>query len=222
LKVLLRQEDKMKKILEKVKEAKENSKPRKFVQTWDFSINLKGLDLKKPENRFNLEFMLPEGRGKDQKVAFIVDTLETEAKKHADLVIKKSEIAGLVKNKKKLKKIANEYDWFFGEAPLMPLIGKSFGVIFGPRGKVPKPIPPKVSVEPFVKRAKSSVRIFVKESPVVHVSVGTDKMDDEKISKNIEAVYNVVREKLPKGRTNIKSMFIKLTMGKPVRLEVGG
>lgn len=212
----------MKNILEKVKKAKENSKPRKFVQTWDFSINLKGLDLKKPENRFNFELMLPEGRGKDQKVAFVVDTLETEAKKHADLVIKKSEIESLAKNKKKLKKIANEYDWFFGEASLMPLIGKSFGVIFGPRGKVPKPVPSKVNVEPFVQRAKRSVRIFVKESPVVHVPVGTDKMDDDKVSKNIEAVYNAVKEKLPKGKTNIRSMFIKLTMGKPVRVEVGG
>lgn len=212
----------MQKILEKIKEAKEKAKPRKFTQTWDFSVNLKGLNLKKPENRFNFELMLPEGRGKELKVAAIVDTLETEAKKHADLVIRKVEIAGLVKNKKKLKKIANEYDWFFGEASLMPLIGKSFGVILGPRGKVPKPVPPKVNLEPIVMRARKSVRITVKDSPVVHVSLGTDKMEDEKIAKNADAVYNAIREKLPKGNTNIKSMFIKLTMGKPVRVETGG
>ena len=102
------------------------------------------------------------------------------------------------KLRKKLKKIANDYDWFFGEAPLMPLIGKSFGVILGPRGKVPKPVPPKVNIEPFVKRAKRSVRVFVKESPVVHVAVGTDKMEDEKIAKNVEAVYNAIKEKLPR------------------------
>ena len=212
----------MQKILGKIKEAKEKSKERKFTQTWDFSINLKGMDLKKPENRFNFEFMLPEGRGKELKVAVITDTLETEAKKHADLVIKKTEIESLAKNKKKLKKIANEYDWFFGEASLMPLIGKSFGVVLGPRGKVPKPLPPKVNVEPFVKRAKRSIRIFVKDSPAVHVPIGTDKMTDEQIAKNIDAVYNAVREKLPKGRTNIRSMFIKLTMGKSVKIDIGG
>lgn len=209
-----------KRIIEKLKEAKENSKARKFTQTWDFSLNLKGLNLKKPENRFNFDFMLPEGRGKDQKVAFIVDTLESEAKKHADFVITKAQIELLKKNKKKLKKIANEYDWFFGEASLMPQIGKSFGVIFGPRGKVPKPVPPKVNIEPLVQRAKMSVRVFVKDSPVVHISVGTDKMEDEKIAKNIDAVYNAVKEKLPKGRTNIKSMYLKLTMGKPVKLDI--
>jgi large subunit ribosomal protein L1 len=212
----------MQKILEKIKEAKEKAKPRKFTQTWDFFVNLKGLNLKKPENRFNFELVLPEGRGKELKVAAIVDTLETEAKKHTDFVIRKVEIAGLVKNKKKLKKIANDYDWFFGEASLMPLIGKSFGVILGPRGKVPKPIPPKVSMEPIVMRARKSVRITVKDSPVVHVSLGTDKMDDEKIAKNADAVYSAIKSKLPKGNSNIKSMFIKLTMGKPVRVEIGG
>ncbi len=212
----------MDKILEKLREARESSKPRKFVQTWDFSVNLKGMDLKKPENRFNFDFMLPEGRGKEQKVAFVADTLETEAKKHSDLVIRKAEIEGLAKNKKKLKKIADGYDWFFGEASLMPLIGKSFGVVLGPRGKVPKPVPPKVNIEPFVQRAKRSVRITVKDSPVVHVSVGTDKMEDEKIARNVDAVYSAIREKLPKGRTNIKSMYIKLTMGKPVRIDPGG
>lgn len=210
----------MEKILAKIREAKEKSKPRKFVQTWDFSVNLKGLNLKKPENRFNFEFMLPEGRGKDLKIAFIADMLESEAKKHADLVIRKSEIEGLVKNKKKLKKIANEYDWFFGEVSIMPLIGKSFGVILGPRGKVPKPIPPKVNVEPFIMRARKSVKIFVRDSPVVHVPVGTDKMEEEKVAKNVEAVYNAIKERLPKGRTNIRSMFIKLTMGKPVKLDI--
>lgn len=209
-----------KRIIERLKEAKESSKARKFSQTWDFSLNLKGLNLKKPENRFNFEFMLPEGRGKDQKVAFIVDSLESEAKKHADFVITKAQIDSLRKNKKKLKKIANEYDWFFGEASLMPQIGKSFGVIFGPRGKVPKPVPPKVNIEPFVKRAKRSVRVFVKDSPVVHVAVGTDKMEDEKVARNVDAVYNAVKEKLPKGRTNIKTMYVKLTMGKPVKLDI--
>jgi large subunit ribosomal protein L1 len=203
----------MKNIVEKLKEAREGS-------TWDFSINLKGLNLKKPENRFNFELMLPEGRGKDLKVAFIVDTLENDARKHADFVISKAEIESLARNKKKLKGIANQYDWFFGEASLMPQIGKSFGAIFGPRGKVPKPVPPKVGIEPFVQRARRSVRVYVKESPVIHVPVGTDKMEDDKIAKNIEAVYNAVKDKLPKGRTNIRSVYIKLTMGKPVKLDI--
>ena len=207
-------------VLEKVKEAKEKSKPRGFVQTWDISVNLRGIDLKKPENRLNLEFVLPEGRGRENRVAVIADSLETEAKKSADLVIKKAEIASLVKNKKKLKKIANEYDFFLGEVSLMPLIGKSFGVVLGPRGKMPKPIPPKINIEPLVQRAKNTIKIVLKESPAIHTIVGTEDMPEEKVAKNAEAVFDFIADKLPKGRNNIKSVLIKLTMGKPVKLEI--
>lgn len=210
----------MDKLNEKIKQAREGSKKRKFKQSWDFSVNLKGLDLKKPENRFNSEFLLPEGRGKDLKVAFIADSLAAEAKKHADLVITKSEIESLGKNKKKLKNILNDYDWFYAEASLMPLIGKSLGIVMGPRNKLPKPVPPKVSVEPFVKRARNMVRVVLKETPVIQVTVGAEDMEDGKIVKNTQAVYNFIKEKLPKGKNNIRSMHIKLTMGKPIKLEV--
>ena len=94
----------MSEFLERVKEAKTKAKPRKFRQSWDFSINLKGLDLKKPENRINAEVLLPEGRGKSLKVAVIADTLAADAKKAADLVITKEEIDELARNRKRLKK----------------------------------------------------------------------------------------------------------------------
>lgn len=210
----------MKDLINKLKQAKEGSKPRKFKQSWDFTVNLKGLDLKKPENRFKLDFMLPEGRGKDLKVCVIADVLLTEAKKHADLVINRDEIVPLGKDKKRLKNMAREYDWFFGEATLMAQIGKSLGVILGTRGKMPKPLPPKVSVVPFIERARKSTLVALKESPVIHVPVGTEDMDAEKIVTNIQAVYKAVVEKLPKGKNSIKSLYVKTTMGKPVRLEV--
>jgi len=51
-------------ILEAVKKAKEESKPRNFTQSIDVVINIKDLDVKKPENRFEEEISLPHGRGK--------------------------------------------------------------------------------------------------------------------------------------------------------------
>jgi large subunit ribosomal protein L1 len=214
------EEKKPETIADFVKLAKETSRERKFSQTWDFTINLSGLDLKKPENRFNIELQLPGGRGKDVKVAVIADTLATEAKKHADLVITKAEIAGLVKNKAKLKKIANTNDWFLAEMTLMPLIGKTFGPVLGMRGKMPKPVPPKVGLEPLVALARRSIRVRLKEAPVIHIPVGTDKMPAEDVAKNVQAVFNAVKDKLPKGINNIKSMQIKLTMGKPVKVDI--
>jgi len=34
-------------------------------------------------------------------------------------------------------------------------------------------------------------------------------------------VYKAVIEKLSKGKNSVKSVFIKLTMGKPIKVEVG-
>jgi len=206
--------------LKEIKEAKEKAKKRKFLQTWDLVISLKNIDLKKPENKLNLEFPLPEGRGKETKVIFIVDSLLAEAKKTGELVITKNELEKLGKNKKKLKKYAEGYDWWFCEAPLMPLVGKTLGVVLGPRGRMPKPIPPKGNVQPFVEMSKRLVMIRLRDSPVIHVPVGTENMKEEQIMRNTLAVMNFVRDKLPKGKNNMKVACIKLTMGPPVKLKV--
>ncbi len=207
-------------LVESVKLARENSKQRRFEQTWDLIINLRGLDLKKPENRFSTETILPKGRGKEPKVAVFADLMANEAKKFADLVITKKEIDSLAADKKKMKKIADSHDFFFGEAPLMPMIGKSLGTVLGPRGKVPKPIPPKGSIEPLLRASRRMVRVSLKEVPVIYVTVGAEKMKDEDVAENIQAVYNLVKERLPKGKNNIRSMLIKLTMGKPVKISL--
>jgi large subunit ribosomal protein L1 len=207
-------------ITEKLKEAKQKSKPRKFAQSWDLIISLRDMDLKKPENRLNLEFSLPEGSGKETKSVVLADSLYAEAKKQADLVITKAEIPQLGKDKKKLKKLVKEYDTWLGEATLMPLIGKELGAVLGTRGKMPKPIPPKINLEDVLRRSKSSIRIRLTNTPVIQVSVGTESMPDEKVSRNIEGVYNFVRDHLPKGKNNIRNVIIKLTMGHPVKLEM--
>jgi large subunit ribosomal protein L1 len=210
----------MSEFLERIKEAKEKAKPRKFTQSWDFSVNLKGIDLKKPENRINAEITLPEGRGKSLKVAVIADSLAEEARKAADLVITKEEIDGLAKNRKGLKKIANEYDRFLGEVSLMPVIGKQFGMVLGQRGKMPKPIPPKAKIEPLIEAARRTAKITLKESPVIHVPVGTDSMEDDKVAANMEAVFSFLKERLPKGKNNMKSAYIKLSMGPAVKVRI--
>ncbi len=210
----------MEEFLSEIREAKEKSRKRNFVQTWDLVINLKGMDMKKPENKLNLDFPLPESRGRESKVIFIVDNLLPEAKKTDALVIVKNDLDGLGKDKKTLKRYADEYEWWFCEAPLMPAVGKTLGVVLGPRGRMPRPIPPRGSVQPFVEMAKRMVRVRVKESPVIHVPVGTESMKEDQVMKNVIAVMNFVKEKLPKGKTNIKDAYIKLTMGTPVKLKV--
>jgi large subunit ribosomal protein L1 len=206
-------------VLKALQEAKKESRKRKFVQSWDLSVNLKNIDLKRPENRLNMDFQLPEGRGSELKVCVIADSLENEAgKAGADFVIKKQEITGIGADKKRLKEIANTYDLFLGEMALMADVGRHLGTVLGPRGKMARPIPLKANLEVLVRTAKKTSRIVLKENPVIHLTVGKEDMEDEKVARNVESVVNLLQEKMPKGKENIKSVYIKLTMGKAVKV----
>jgi large subunit ribosomal protein L1 len=207
-------------ILEAVKKAKEESKPRNFTQSVDVVITIKDLDVKKPENRIDEEVLLPNGRGKDVKIAFIADgELALLAKNAgADLVINKEELEEMGKDRKGAKKIANRQDFFVAQADMMPLVGRFLGPVLGPRKKMPKPVPATIKPEPIMERLKSTVKVRIKDQPVIQALVGTQDMDDELIAANIEAIMVVLDQKLEKGRNQIKSLYVKTTMGPVARV----
>ena len=207
-------------ILEAVKKAKEESKPRNFTQSVDVVITIKDLDVKKPENRIDEEVLLPNGRGKDVKIAFIADgELALQAKNAgANMVINKGELEEMGKDRKGAKKIANRHDFFVAQADMMPLVGRFLGPVLGPRKKMPKPVPATIKPDPIMERLKSTVKVRIKDQPVIQALVGTQDMDNELIADNIEAVLAVLDQKLEKGRSQIKSMYVKTTMGPVARV----
>lgn len=208
------------KIIEAIKNARE-SKKRNFKQTFDLAINLRNIDLKKPENRIKTDIILPNGFGKDLKIGVIADTLIPQTKDLNNIIlIKKDQIEDLRKNKKEAKKIANTCRFFIAEAPLMPLVGKNLGPILAPRNKMPLPVPPTVSLKPVIKRVSKTLRIVLKDSPAIHCPVGTEDMDDQKVAENIDAIIKGVINALPKGREQIKNFNLKLTMGKVVKFNM--
>ena len=109
-------------IIEALKESKEDSKKRNFTQTWDLIINLKGIDFSRPENSFRGNVILPNGKRKKTKICFIVDSKATEAKKLDVGLITKKELKDI--DKAKAKKIADEYDHFLVEVTVMAQIVK--------------------------------------------------------------------------------------------------
>jgi len=204
-------------IIEKLKEAKENSKERKFKQTWDLIINLRNIDLNKPENRFSGNVFLPNEIGKEIKVCVITDTMAKKAEELGTKVIKKDDIKKM--KKRELKSLASQYDYFLGEVSLMPLIGKIMGPLLGPRGKMPKPVPPNADLKKLIESGKRSFNVNVK-SPIIQGAVGTEDMEFEKVKENIKTVLEFVLKNLPKGEKQIKNVLVKLTMGKPTKIKV--
>ncbi len=210
-----------KKTIDAVGKILEESKKldRKFKQNIDVVINLKNLDLNVPKNRVDEEVLLPHGRGKEAKIAlFASGELALKSKKHVDLLIKPEEIEDLSKDKKKSKKIADDHDFFVAEAPLMPTIGKSLGTVLGPRGKMPKPVPPHANVTGLVKNLRNTIKVRSKSNKTFHTIAGSAEMPKEHIADNIDVIVKRVESSLERGRMNIGSIYIKTTMGPSHRL----
>ncbi|RUM32765.1 MAG: 50S ribosomal protein L1 [Archaeoglobus sp.] len=206
------------KLIDAVRKAVEEAKPRRFVETVEIAVNLKNVDMKKPENRIDTVVTLPHGTGKPRKVAvFARGDTALKAKEAGAYIISPEDIDELAKNKRKAKKIAKEYDFFIAEAPLMPDIGKKLGPILGPRGKMPLPIPPASDPTPHIERLKKSVKIRTRDKVTFHAPVGNRKMDPSKIADNALEVLKVVENKY-ESQQNIKSVYVKTTMGPAVRV----
>jgi len=209
------------KTVEAVQKAIEESKKlnRKFKQSVDVVINLKNIDMNDAKNRIEDEVMLPHGRGIEAKLAlFASGDLALKSKTHVDLLIKPEEIEELAKDKKKFKKIADEYDFFIAEAPLMPTIGKTLGIILGPRGKMPKPVPPTIDITNIAKSLRKTVKVRSKTTKTIHATVGREEMNAEHIADNIDAILKRLEGKLERGKLNIGSVYVKTSMGPPMRI----
>jgi len=209
------------KTVEAVQKALEESKKleRKFKQSVDVVINLKNIDMNDAKNRIEDEVLLPHGRGTDAKLAlFASGDLALKSKSHVDLLIKPEEIEELAKDKKKFKKIADEYDFFIAEAPLMPTIGKTLGIILGPRGKMPKPVPPTIDITSIAKNLRKTVKVRSKTTKTIHATVGQEEMSTEHIAENIDAILKRLEGKLERGKMNIGSVYVKTSMGPPMRI----
>ena len=135
-----------------------------------------------------------------------------------DLIIKPEEIEDLAKDKKKFKKITDEYDFFIAEAPLMPTIGKTLGVVLGPRGKMPRPVPPHIDITGIVKNLRQTIRIRSKANKTFHTIAGKEEMGKEQIAENIDTIIKRLESKLERGRMNIGSVYVKATMGPSERI----
>ena len=68
-------------------------------------------------------------------------------------------------------------------------------------------------------KLNKTVKLKSTNQPVIHTLVGSEKMDDEMLAENISEVIKFFEKKLEKGFDNIKSIYIKTTMGPAIKLE---
>jgi large subunit ribosomal protein L1 len=189
---------------------------RKFEQSVDLIINLKGMDMKR--DNVNAIILLPH-QIKEKKVCGffkqknnLIDTVtEPEFAKYKD--------------KKSIKNLIKDYDFFMSVAPLMPKVATAFGKILGPAGKMPSPQLGIIgqetdeSIKQTLDKISKAIKIRVSE-PSIKVVCGKEKMQDEKIIENIETLFKGVVNALPKKIENVKNVMVKFTMTKPIKINL--
>ncbi len=208
-----------------IKLVRDSSKKRNFSQTFDLIINLKSFDIKK--NTLDQYLVFPFNTGRKTKVCALVGKeLLTQSKEVFDKVIFEEEFPKWAKDKKALKKLISECDYFLAQANLMGQIATTFGKVLGPKGKMPDPkancvVPPKMSSNDLKKvynNLQKTVRITTKGEPSIKCIVGNEGMDDKEICENILSVYSFIVHLLPLEKNNISSVLIKLTMSPVIKI----
>lgn len=206
------------KILDAIKKARD-AKKRSFKQSFDLAINLKNIDMKRPESKIKTEIKLPHSLAKEVKIGIFADMLLPQTRDLENvIIIRKDQLESYGKNKKAAKLLARECSSFIAEASLMPTVGKFLGQILATRNLMPTPIPPNADLKAVIEQRKNILRIQLRDSPTIHLAIGTEEMEDEKIAENIDVVLKAVMASLPKGREQIKNLIIKMTMGKPIKV----
>jgi large subunit ribosomal protein L1 len=202
--------------LKSIQELRKTEKKHNFSQTIDLIANLKDFDVRR--EAFSVFITLPH-KIKEKKVMAFLE----KKSKIIDSIVR--EEFDRYKEKKDAKKLIKQYDFFISNAKLMPAVASSFGRVLGPTGKMPSPqlgiilSEDDKIIEGIVNRINSTVRVRVKE-PSIKIGVGKESLKDSEIVDNLAAVYNKLIETLPRKKDNLRNIKIKLTMGKPVNVEI--
>ncbi|MCL5429888.1 MAG: hypothetical protein M1504_00230 [Candidatus Marsarchaeota archaeon] len=195
----------------------ENKGKRKFTQSIDLTVNFTAIDFSKQENRLNMEIRLPNGRGRVSKVIFFGDdrNLVEKARNAGAEVISGSDIQTVANDKMKLNSLLENE--LIAQPSLMPQIAKALGQFLGPRNKMPRPV---IGSDIGTMIGNMNKSIFIRNKgkylPTIHCSVGTEGMDPKQLSENIDEVINSFARKI--GKQHLKSVYVKMTMSKPLRL----
>ncbi|MGD6851266.1 MAG: 50S ribosomal protein L1 [Candidatus Bathyarchaeia archaeon] len=208
-------------ITEAIKQAKAQSGQKKFNQTVDLILDIVEIDMKAPEGKIQEMVELPHV-GKPNKICILASSGDFVVKaknSQAEKVIERADLDALNGKKKDLRKLANDYDVFICEVPLMPLVGRILGPVLGPRGKMPVPVPPNADLTALIAKHRKTVLVRMRAQPIIQVPVGQEQMNDEDLVENIMTVLRTLDGKLKRGLKNVKYAFIKTSMGEPVKIK---
>ena len=205
-------------ITEAIQAALKDRKKRKFVESLDFQVMLRDYN-PNTEKRFNSATTLNHPIKSSMKFC-IIGTIghveEAKAAGHEGILV--DDLKKFNNEGKLIKKWARKFDVILVSDSKNKDVTKMIGRFITSIGKLPVTIQEKEKVVDKVNEMLRTIRFRVKKVPWLGQSFGIDNVPEDDLRQNLTKSVNFLVSLLPKGWQNIKSIHIKTSMGKPVKL----
>merc|ERR1711977_250595 len=194
------------------------TKKRKFTETIDLQIGLKNYDPQK-DKRFSGTIKLKHIPKPKYSVCIFGDHQHCdEAKEKNYPFMSADDLKKLNKDKKLVKKLAKKYDAFMASESLIKQIPRLLGPGLNKAGKFPTMLTHQDDMVGKVNDIKATVKFQMKKVLCLNVAVGNVGMNEDQIVQNLNLSINFLVSLLKKNWQNVKSLYVKSTMGAPQRL----
>jgi large subunit ribosomal protein L1 len=192
-------------------------KSSKFDESVEVHVRT-GLNVRHADEQLRGTIALPNGLGKDVKVAvFAKGDKAREAEEAGADVVGAEDLA------ERIQEGFDDFDVAIATPDLMPVVGR-LGRILGPAGKMPNPKVGTVTmdVSKAVEESKSGkVEYRTDRNAIVHLVIGKTDFDEQRLLENYAAVIEELIRAKPsaaKGRY-IRSVTFASTMGPGVKVD---
>ncbi|KYQ93967.1 S60 ribosomal protein L10a [Tieghemostelium lacteum] len=192
---------------------------RGFCETVELQVNLKNYDTKK-DKRFSGQIKLSTVTKPKFSVCVFAD------QQHCDEATKIGaefmDIEALKKigpkNKKAIKKLSKKYDAFLASETILRQVPKLLGPGLNKVGKFPLLLSHSEDMATKISEVKSTVKFQLKKVLCLAVAVGHIQLTEREIATNVIQSINFLISLLKKGWQNIKTLYIKSSMGRSFRI----
>src|SRR2546428_478256 len=190
---------------------------KKFDETVEVHFNL-GLNVRHAEQQLRGTISLPNGTGKEQRVAVFAEGDKAREAEEAG-----ADVVGAADLAKRVEEGFTDFDVAIATPDLMGQVGR-LGRVLGPRGLMPNPKTGTVTMDvgKAVREAKAGKQEYRTDRGAnVHVSLGKKSFGERELLENYAALIDeVVRAKpaAAKGRY-IRQITLTTTMGPGIKID---
>jgi large subunit ribosomal protein L1 len=192
-------------------------KRAKFDESVEVHVRT-GLNVRHADEQLRGTIALPNGLGKDVKIAVFARGAKADEATAAG-----ADVVGADDLAKRIEEGFTDFDVAIATPDMMPIVGR-LGRILGPQGKMPNPKVGTVTMDvaKAVEESKSGkVEYRTDRTAIVHLNIGKTSFDEKALLENYAAVIEELIRAKPsaaKGRY-LRTVTIASTMGPGIKVD---